>query len=64
MAGKVRVTITRLHDRVGLYATIFRDVHYDYKAVRYEVLADNGKWREKGEGEVLFDDEKIRIQEE
>lgn len=43
-------------------AVVYRRVHYDHKAISKEVLAQNGKWREKQEYEVIFDDEKITVE--
>lgn len=56
---KIKIRINRAEGR----AVVIRDVYYDHKAIRIEVLASNGKWREKAEYEALFEDEKLPIEE-
>jgi len=63
MKEKIKVRIQRVSDRIGLVAIIYRRIESDTKNVDMEVLAHNGKWREKSPYEVIFEDEKFDVEE-
>lgn len=63
MKHRIKIRILRTDHGQPKKAIVTRRIDYDHKAVNLEVLADNGKWREKGPADLLFDDEKLEIEE-
>jgi hypothetical protein len=61
--SKIKVRIRRDPRFAISRAMVMREINEPGWAARYEVLAENGKWRMKEECDVIFDDEKFEVEE-
>lgn len=65
MNVKVRVhRYSEVLGETGSYALVYTDILHDNKENQRMVLANNGKWRVKSAYDVIFEDEKLRIEED
>lgn len=62
MIGDITVRI-RLDESHMRHAIVMREVHFDYKRTKWQVLATNGKWRDKRDFDSLREDEKLKVED-
>ena len=63
MNGTIVIRISNDPLHADRWAIVYRDVNNPTNTIKREVLSNTGKWRAKGEADIIFEDEKFRVEE-